>query len=167
MSRLDHIDVVETVANGQSQLARHQLLHTLYDFRFLGGRRSIHNYCICLHEMLPEFDKSIDILLNDSQTETGNENFVWIIVRSFNELFEFLDSCVDFLGRFDINLDLIFIFLTRRNQAASESNLAGSFPHVTCQHPHFDSCFSKVCNTLCNFVLEVIFEGCASHDIQA
>ena len=116
--------------------------------------------------MLPEFDKSIDILLNDSQTETGNENFVWIIVRSFNELFEFLDSCVDFLGRFDINLDLIFIFLTRRNQAASKSNLAGSFPHVTCQHPHFDSCFSKVCNTLCNFVLEVIFEGCASHDIQ-
>ena len=166
MGRLNHVHVIEAVTNSESQLARDQFLDTFYYFRFLSRRRSIHDNCVCLHEVLPEIDKGCDILLNNRQTETRNEHFVWIIVRSFNELFKFFDSCIDFLGRININLELILIFLPRRDQAARKSNLAGSFSHVACQHPHFNSCFSKIGDTLCNFVLEIIFESCTANDIQ-
>ena len=91
ISRLDHVHVVGTVADGQSDLAFGELLHEGDDLGFLSGRGAVNNDGLGSQEECAKFWVHEFVVEGDRDHHTRDQNLVALdVLAFFEEALDFL-----------------------------------------------------------------------------
>jgi len=195
ISRLDHVHVVGTVADSQSDLAVGELLHEGDDLGFLSGRGAVDNDGLGSHEECTKFWVHEFVVEGDRDHHAGNQNLVALDgLAFFDEALDFLVKLSsisiivfedhDVLSARSVTLGFSHVLLSGygkvlgsenltsvnvlflRDQAAGDTDFSGSLAFVTSEHPNANSSSSEVLDAFLNIFLEQILDTSSSKDSQ-